>query len=96
MYLVSASPEEIVLPLARHLGVDNAIATLARVDPMPAATPARSSSIQQASTRSTAIGADTPKATQSRPFEGSFAYSDSITDLPMFESVGSPGRSQSG
>ena len=32
VYLVSASPEEIVLPLARHLGVDDAIATRARID----------------------------------------------------------------
>ena len=32
VYLVSASPEEIVLPLAEHLGVDGAIASRAMVD----------------------------------------------------------------
>ena len=32
MYLVSASPEDIVLPLAEHLGVDGAIASRVAVD----------------------------------------------------------------
>ena len=32
VYIISASPEEIVLPLARYLGVDEAIATQARTD----------------------------------------------------------------
>ena len=32
VYLVSASPEEIVMPLARHLGVDAAIASRAKID----------------------------------------------------------------
>ena len=32
VYIVSASPEEVVRPLARYIGVDNVIATKARVD----------------------------------------------------------------
>ena len=43
VYLVSASPEEIVAPLAEHLGVDGAIASRAVVDERDA-TPARWSS----------------------------------------------------
>src|SRR5688500_4191206 len=32
VFIISASPEEIVIPLARHLGVDEAIATRAAID----------------------------------------------------------------
>src|SRR5687768_11888989 len=32
VFIVSASPEEIVAPLARHLGVDEALATRAELD----------------------------------------------------------------
>ncbi|MEM8705020.1 MAG: HAD-IB family hydrolase [Actinomycetota bacterium] len=87
VYLVSASPEEIVLPLARHLGVDSAIATRARIDAdgrytgeveFYSAGEHKVTAIQEQADR---FGLD---------LSGSFAYSDSVTDVPMLETVGHP------
>lgn len=87
VYIVSASPEEIVLPLARHLGVDDAIASRARVDrdgrytgevEFYAAGTQKVEAIEEQARR---FGLDLSR---------SYAYSDSITDLPMLESVGHP------
>ena len=87
VYLVSASPEEIVLPLARHLGVDDAIATRARID----ATGRYTGEVEFYSAgehKVTAIEAEAEKF--DLDLENSFAYSDSVTDLPMLEAVGHP------
>ncbi|MDA8293293.1 MAG: HAD-IB family hydrolase [Actinomycetota bacterium] len=87
VYLVSASPEEIVEPLAEHLGVDGAIATRAVVDEVGHYTgevefyaygPFKAEAIRALAERE---GLDL--ATSS-------AYSDSYTDLPMLEVVGHP------
>jgi HAD superfamily hydrolase (TIGR01490 family) len=87
VYIVSASPEEIVLPLARHLGVDDAIATKARIDTegrytgeveFYSAGPHKVEAIEREADR---FDLD---------LAASFAYSDSITDLPMLECVGHP------
>ena len=87
VYLVSASPEEIVLPLARHLGVDDAIATRARIDPAGRYT----GEIEFYSAGAHKVDAITEHATRHGLDLGdSFAYSDSITDLPMLEAVGHP------
>lgn len=87
VYLVSASPEEIVLPLARHLGVDDAIATRARTDP----TGRYTGEIEFYSAGLHKVEAITEHAERhDLDLEASFAYSDSITDLPMLESVGHP------
>jgi len=86
-YLVSASPEEIVQPLAEYLGVDGAIASRAVVDldgrytgemAFYAYGPFKAEAMQDLAT-----------------FEGidlasSYAYSDSYTDVPMLEAVGHP------
>lgn len=86
-YIVSASPEEIVQPLAEYLGVDGAIASRAVVD------------LDGRYTGEMAFYAYGPfKAEAIRNlalFEGldlagSFAYSDSYTDVPMLEVVGHP------
>lgn len=87
VYLVSASPEEIVEPLAEHLGVDGCIATRAVVDEHGRYT---------GETEFYAYGpfkAEAMEAIAER--EGfdlaeSWAYSDSYTDLPMLEAVGHP------
>ncbi len=86
-YIVSASPEEIVQPLAEYLGVDGAIASRAVVD------------LDGRYTGEMAFYAYGPfKAEAIRDlalFEGidldaSYAYSDSYTDMPMLEAVGHP------
>lgn len=85
--IVSASPEEIVEPLGRYLGVDRVIATRAEVDD------------EGKYTGRTDLYAYGPqKAVAMRQLadvEGidltaSYAYSDSATDIPMLEAVGHP------
>ena len=87
VFLVSASPEEIVLPLAEHLGVDGAIASRARVDADGRYTgeverytygPHKAEAIVEL-----AAELDIDLAT-------SWAYSDSATDEPMLRAVGHP------
>ncbi|HYI62073.1 MAG TPA: HAD-IB family hydrolase [Acidimicrobiales bacterium] len=87
VYLISASPEEIVLPLARHLGVDEAIATRARVDAHGRYT----GDVEfyaygpHKATRMKAVAAE-----RGIDLAASYAYSDSITDEPMLAVVGHP------
>ncbi|HVM07845.1 MAG TPA: HAD-IB family hydrolase [Acidimicrobiales bacterium] len=85
--IVSASPEEIVVPLGRFLGVDHVIASTAEVDD------------EGRYTGDMAFYAYGPyKADAMRAFAeerdidlaASYAYSDSATDLPMLEVVGHP------
>lgn len=87
VYLVSASPEEIVLPLAEFLAVDGAIATRAKVDEQGRYSgdldfysygPFKVDAMQELAERT---GIDLAR---------SFAYSDSATDIPMLEAVGHP------
>lgn len=87
VFIVSASPEEIVKPLARFLGVDNVIATRPEIDENRRYTgnvefysygPSKAGAIHEIAERD---GID---------LEASFAYSDSVTDLPMLETVGHP------
>ena len=87
IYIVSSSPEEIVRPLARHFGVSGVIATRAQVGPDDRYTgelefyaygEQKAHAIRQLAAR---VGLD---------LSGSFAYSDSITDVPMLEAVGHP------
>jgi HAD superfamily hydrolase (TIGR01490 family) len=87
VFIVSASPAEIVTPLAGYLGVDEAIATRARIDDDGRYTgevdfysygPFKAEAMREIAERE---GID---------LERSYAYSDSITDLPMLEAVGHP------
>ena len=87
VYLISASPAEIVEPLGRFLGVDSVIASQVRVDSdgrytgemeIYAYGPCKADLV-----RATAACDDIDLA-------ASFAYSDSATDLPLLEAVGHP------
>jgi len=87
VFIISASPEEIVLPLARHLGVDEAIATRAGIDARGRYTgevefyaygPQKAERMREIAEQR---GID---------LDASYSYSDSITDVPMLEVVGHP------
>lgn len=87
VYIVSASPEEVVRPLARYIGVSDVIATKAKVD---------EHGLYTGEVEIYAYGADKAAAVEKvAAREGislanSYAYSDSITDLPLLELVGNP------
>jgi len=87
VYIISASPEEIVTPLALYLGVDEAIASRARLDDEGRYTgevefysygPFKAEAILDAA------------RLHDIDLAASYAYSDSATDLPMLEIVGHP------
>ena len=87
VFIVSASPEEVVVPLARYLGADEAIATRAEIDAHGKYTggvdfysygPYKADVMRELA------------AAQGIDLAASFAYSDSETDLPMLEAVGHP------
>lgn len=85
--IVSSSPMEVVEPLAEFLGADQAIGTRAAVDAEGNYTgdlefyaygPKKADAIRELAARAAINLAE------------SYAYSDSITDLPMLELVGYP------
>ena len=87
VFIVSASPEEIVAPLAHHLGVHEAIATRAEIDDQGRYTgrvdfysygPYKAEAMREIA------------ATRGIDLDASYAYSDSATDIPMLEAVGHP------
>ena len=87
IYIVSSSPEEIVRPLARHFGVSGVIATRAEVGDDGRYT-GDLEFYAYGEQKAEAIRA---LATRARVnLAGSFAYSDSVTDVPMLETVGHP------
>ena len=85
--IVSASPEEIVRPLADYLGADGAIATRARLDE-----DGRYSGELDRYCYGPAKVTAMEEVAEERGIDlaGSYAYSDSITDVPMLEAVGHP------
>lgn len=87
VYLVSASPEEIVEPLAEHLGVDGCIATRAVVDE-DGRYAGEMEFYAYGPFKVEAMLALAEK--EGIDLAGSWAYSDSYTDLPMLEAVGHP------
>jgi HAD superfamily hydrolase (TIGR01490 family) len=87
IYIVSSSPEEVVRPLARHFGVSGVIATRASIGADGRYTGTlefyaygeqKAEAIRELAAR---VGID---------LTGSYAYTDSMTDLPMLEAVGHP------
>ncbi len=87
VFIISASPEEIVAPLARYLGVDAHLATLSDLDEEGRYVgtmrfycygPAKAEAMRRIAEE------------QDIDLVASYAYSDSITDLPMLEAVGHP------
>lgn len=87
LWLVSSSGVEVVRPLAEYLGVPNVIATVAGVDDE-----GRYDGTLEfycyAATKETAIRAEAEE--RGYDLAGSWAYSDSVTDLPMLGAVGHP------
>ena len=87
VFMVSASPEEIVRPLARHLGADGAVASVAAIDDEGRYT---------GEVEFYSYGPFKADAMEVLALEhdldlrDSYAYTDSITDLPMLEAVGHP------
>jgi HAD superfamily hydrolase (TIGR01490 family) len=85
--IISASPEEIVRPLARHIGVEEVIATRVKTDVMGRYLPELE---RYAMGPGKADAMEGMAAREGVDLAGSYAYSDSITDLPMLEAVGNP------
>jgi len=85
--VISASPEEIVRPLCRYLGIEEIIATRSEVDSEGRYT----GNIEfYAYGENKAVAMRELAAREGIDLEDSFAYSDSATDLPMLEAVGNP------
>jgi HAD superfamily hydrolase (TIGR01490 family) len=87
VFIVSTSPEEIVAPLARYLGVDEAIATRAELDRHGRYT-GHIELYCYGTEKAVAIKAAAER--DGIDLSRSYAYSDSATDLPMLEAVGHP------
>ena len=87
VFIVSASPEEIVAPLSRYLGVDEYLATRSTIDDEGRYT---------GTTEFYCYGPNKAEAMykiaeeQDIDLVHSYAYSDSATDIPMLECVGYP------
>jgi HAD superfamily hydrolase (TIGR01490 family) len=87
VFIVSASPEEIVAPLSRYLGVDEYLATRSTID---------ADGRYTGTTEFYCYGPNKAEAMhkvaeeQDIDLSRSYAYSDSATDLPMLECVGHP------
>ena len=85
--IVSVSPEEVVRPLARYLGVDHVIATRSAVDQEGR----YAGELDFYATGPGKVEAIRRLARQwDLDLERCFAYSDSSADLPMLEVVGRP------
>jgi len=87
IFIVSASPEEIVEPLANHLEVDEAIASRASIDANGAYTGKMEF---YAYGENKAVAMREVAGHEGIDLEESWAYSDSATDLPMLEAVCHP------
>ena len=85
--IVSASPEEIVRPISEHIGVSEVIATRVKTDAQGRYLPEMA---QYAMGPGKAEAMLALAEQDDIDLAGSYAYSDSITDLPMLETVGNP------
>lgn len=87
IFMVSASPEEIVRPLAQFLGADGAIATVAEVD----AAGRYTGEVEFYSYGPYKVDAIEALSLEfDIDLDESYAYTDSVTDLGMLEAVGHP------
>jgi len=85
--VVSASPEEIVRPLCRYLGIEDVIATRSKVDSEGIYTGEIEIYVYSEGKAQAMLDL---AAAEKIDLDRSYAYSDSITDLPMLEAVGHP------
>jgi HAD superfamily hydrolase (TIGR01490 family) len=86
VFIVSSSPEEVVRPLAERLGVDEVLAT--RAETVDGKYTGKLEFYCYGAAKAEAIREIA--RTQGLDLAGSFAYSDSITDVSMLEAVGNP------
>lgn len=87
LYLVSSSGVEVVRPLAEYLGVPSVLATRAGIDEVGC----YDGTLEfycYAEHKATAIHEEA--AQRGIDLSASYAYSDSVTDVPMLEAVGHP------
>jgi HAD superfamily hydrolase (TIGR01490 family) len=85
--IVSSSPTEVVEPLAEFMGADRAIGTRAAVD----ADGNYTGELEfYAYGDSKAVAIRRMAEQEGLDLDGSYAYSDSVTDIPMLETVGHP------
>ena len=87
VYIISASPEEVVRPLAHYIGVEDVIATRPEVDERGRYT-GEVEFYAYAENKAVAIREVAER--EGIDLDGSYAYSDSATDLPMMYAVGHP------
>ena len=87
-YLVTAAPIELAETLARHLGMTGAIATVSEVDSAGFYTGRLVGNVMHGPEKAKAV-AETA-AEQGIDLAECAAYSDSMNDLPLLESVGYP------
>lgn len=85
--VVSASPVEIVRPLCRFLGIEDVIATVSEVDESGTYT---GNIVLYSYGQGKAEAMIAMAAKEGIDLDQSYAYSDSVTDLPMLEAVGHP------
>ena len=85
--IVSAAPVEIVVPLGRHLGVDDVIATEAELDEEGRYT-GRIARYLHGAHKAEAVRAFA--TARHIDLDRSFAYGDAASDVPMLELVGHP------
>ncbi len=87
VFIVSASPEEVVAPIAQLLGVDEAIATRAELDEEGRYS-GRTERYVYAEEKVVAI--EEVAERDGLDLDHCWAYSDSATDVPMLAAVGHP------
>lgn len=87
VYIVSASPEQVVRPVARYVGVPNIIASKVKTDEAGFFLPELE---RYAMGQGKVDALNELVEKEDIDLEGSYAYSDSVTDLPMMEMVGNP------
>lgn len=87
VFIVSASPEEVVAPIAQLIGVDEAIATRAELDEHGRYS-GRTERYVYAEEKVTAIIEVAER--DGLDLDHCWAYSDSATDIPMLAAVGHP------
>ena len=87
VYVVSASPEEFVAPIARMVGIDRVIATKIRTDAMGRYVPELERYVMGPGKAEAMLDVAERDGID---LSGSFAYTDSFTDLPMLDVVGNP------
>ena len=86
VYIVSSSPEEVVVPLSEHLGPVKVIASVAEVE--DGKYTGGVAFYAYGEHKAEAMRAEAER--EGLDLAASYAYSDSITDLPMLEAVGHP------